>query len=408
MGERKTHQTNPEREADLLDLVGDIYQAGLEPERWPAAIAAMSRVFEADLACIYTPIATRPEQALYLTYNFAESTQADYSAYYHQLDAWTQSALQRDIYIQGLVAFGEQLIAPADLRRTEFYRDFLKPNGLEWIITTALFDGHAQPNTSATHMTFTRHADHAAFEPDKAGLIELIAPHVRRALLTHWQLTEARLHQNIHQAGLDSLGYGVALLGAHGEAVYLNAFAERILQTADGLTLKAGQMCAKHAPEHAALPHLLQQAANGIGGGLHLKRDNGADSVKRPYSLTAIPLQESHPFRPLGEARVMLLIHDPEYAGPLDSLNNFATRYRLTPAEKRVLTLLLNDLGPQQIADQLGVSIRTVRSQLSSLYTKTKTKNQRDLIVSAVGFGIAATSEGKAENSHKKMAISVK
>lgn len=97
MDRRKTHQTNLEREADLLDLIGDIYQAGLEPERWPAVIAAIGQVFEPDLACIYTPIVSRPEQALYLTYNFAESTQVDYSAYYHQLDAWTQSALRRDI-----------------------------------------------------------------------------------------------------------------------------------------------------------------------------------------------------------------------------------------------------------------------------------------------------------------------
>lgn len=261
---------------------------------------------------------------------------------------------------------------------------------MEWIITTALFDGHTQPNTSATHMTFTRHADHAAFEADKVGLIELIAPHVRRALLTHWQLTEARLHQRIHQSGMDSLCYGIALLGANGEAVYLNAFAERILQAADGLALKAGQMCAKHALEHAALTHLLRQAANGIGGGLHLKRekrDSGAGPAKRPYSLTAIPLHESHPFRPLGEARVMLLIHDPEQAAPLDGLKNFAARYRLTPAETRVLTLLLNDMGPQQIADQLGVGIRTVRSQLSSLYAKAGVRNQRELVVLVLSQG---------------------
>ena len=52
---------------EMLDLVGDIYQAGLEPECWPAVIKRMSQAFEADLACIYTPFATRPEQALYLT-----------------------------------------------------------------------------------------------------------------------------------------------------------------------------------------------------------------------------------------------------------------------------------------------------------------------------------------------------
>jgi DNA-binding CsgD family transcriptional regulator len=221
-------------------------------------------------------------------------------------------------------------------------------------------------------------------------LMQLLAPHVRRALLTHWQLTESRLHQRIHQSGMDSLGYGVALLRRNGDVLYLNAFAEQILQTADGLMLKAGQMLALHTPEHGALTHLLQQAANGIGGSLQLKRESRADSAgKRPYSLTAIPLQESHPFRPLADARVMLLIHDPEHAGPMDSLKAYATRYRLTAAETRVLTLLLNDLAPKQIADRLGVGIRTVRTQLSSLFTKTETKSQRDLILSVLRGGVS-------------------
>lgn len=73
----------------------------------------------------------------------------------------------------------------------------------------------------------------------------------------------------------------------------------------------------------------------------------------------------------------------------MDSLRAYTTLHRLTPAELRVLTLLLADLGPKDIAQRLGVGIRTVRSQLSSLYEKTGTKNQRDLIVSALGGGLA-------------------
>ncbi len=75
--------------------------------------------------------------------------QAYYSADYHRLDAWTGVAQKRDIYIQGLGAFGEELIPQAQLRSTEFYNDFLKPGGMEWIVTTALFD---DPATPATHM----------------------------------------------------------------------------------------------------------------------------------------------------------------------------------------------------------------------------------------------------------------
>lgn len=382
--------TTPTLSLEILDLVGDIYQAGLEPERWPGVIAAMSRVFEADLACIYTPVTSRPEQSLYLTYNFSEAMESAYTGYYHRIDEWSGTALRQNRYVQGRVALGEDIIPQRELHRTEFYQDFLKHYDMEWIVSSVLFE--SGPATPATHMTFTRNLGRGGYGQDGVRLMQLIAPHVRRALLTHWQLTESRLHRRIHQAGMDSLGYGVALLRRNGDVVYLNAFAERILQTADGLMLKAGQLLALHAPEHATLTRLLNTAANGIGGSLHLKRESAIGNARRPYSLTAIPLQEGHPFRPLADARVMLLIHDPEHAGPLDSLNTYAARYRLTPAETRVLTLLLSDLGPQQIADRLGVGIRTVRSQLSSLYTKTGTKNQRDLIVSALGFGVMAAS----------------
>jgi hypothetical protein len=213
----------------MLDLVGDIYQAGLEPERWPAVIANLSRVFEADMACIYTPLVSRPEQALYLTYNFSSAMESAYTAYYHGIDEWSGTALRQNRYIQGLAALGEDIIPQRELRRTEFYQDFLKHYDMEWIVSTVLFE--ASPETPATHMTFTRNLGRGGYGQDGVRLMQLIAPHVRRALLTHWQLTESRLHQRIHQVGMDSLSYGVALLRSNGAALYLNAFAERILHT---------------------------------------------------------------------------------------------------------------------------------------------------------------------------------
>jgi len=49
-----------------------------------------------------------------------------------------------------------------------------------------------------------------------------------------------------------------------------------------------------------------------------------------------------------------------------------------------VLELLLQDLAPKEIAECLDLGVRTVRSQLSSLYTKTGTRNQRELVALAL------------------------
>lgn len=396
MDRHTTHQRYREHEADLLGLVGDIYQAGLEPERWPEVLGRISRAFDADLACIYTPRVPRPDQFIYLTHNLSESTQDVYSAYYNQLDAWTLSALTQDIYHEGLLTFGEQLVPQRELRRTEFYNDFLKPNGMEWMITTALLDGQTVPHMPSAHMTFMRHSDHASFELDKIHLIELLTPHVRRALLTQWQLAEARLLQCLHESALDNLGYGLILLDQDGKVMHTNGVAEKILQAAKGLAIRLGRLTATNPAGNVALAKLVHEAILGIGGDLCLERPNeqGNHNVAgsgQPYCLSATPLREGYALAGFGlhaatRVGAMLMIRDPERGQRKDPLQHFAVHHHLTPAETRVLMLLLDDLVPKQIAAHLDVAIRTVRTQLSSLYTKTGTRNQRELVKAVMGY----------------------
>ena len=65
----------------------------------------------------------------------------------------------------------------------------------------------------------------------------------------------------------------------------------------------------------------------------------------------------------------------------LAAVPDFVTRiFGLSPAEARLLPLLLRGCTPQQIAQELGVKVTTVRSQLSSVFAKTGATRQQDLI----------------------------
>lgn len=68
------------------------------------------------------------------------------------------------------------------------------------------------------------------------------------------------------------------------------------------------------------------------------------------------------------------------------TLETLAVLYGLTPAERRVLRELAQERSPIQIAEVTGVSIRTVRSQLSSIFSKTGARSQRDLLALALGL----------------------
>jgi DNA-binding CsgD family transcriptional regulator len=54
--------------------------------------------------------------------------------------------------------------------------------------------------------------------------------------------------------------------------------------------------------------------------------------------------------------------------------------YDVTPAESRVLELIVEGLTPKEIADKLSVSIATVRTHLARLYHKTETSRQAEIV----------------------------
>jgi DNA-binding CsgD family transcriptional regulator len=64
----------------------------------------------------------------------------------------------------------------------------------------------------------------------------------------------------------------------------------------------------------------------------------------------------------------------------MGNLGGFAKLYRLTSAETRVLEQLLVKENTQEIAEALQISIKTLHTQLSALFAKTQTKNQRELV----------------------------
>ncbi len=68
--------------------------------------------------------------------------------------------------------------------------------------------------------------------------------------------------------------------------------------------------------------------------------------------------------------------------------------FGLTPAECRVALLLADGHTPREIAQTVGVSFETVRSQIKSTFSKTNVKRQSELIrLLLTNFGLATHSK---------------
>ena len=79
-------------------------------------------------------------------------------------------------------------------------------------------------------------------------------------------------------------------------------------------------------------------------------------------------------------ASAAVFVHKAALGGPLP-LKSIEIRFRLTPAELRVLVVVIEIGGTiVDMAQILGLSEPTVKSHLRKLYEKTGTKRQADLV----------------------------
>ena len=97
------------------------------------------------------------------------------------------------------------------------------------------------------------------------------------------------------------------------------------------------------------------------------------------------PFREEDLLEALDRASVSLRSHQGEAA----SRNDAVTRVRsLSARELQMLQALLNGLSNKQIADHLGISIRTVEMHRASLMRKLQARSLADAVITATAAGL--------------------
>ena len=95
-------------------------------------------------------------------------------------------------------------------------------------------------------------------------------------------------------------------------------------------------------------------------------------SGRRPYAVHIVP-SEPH------DAGAVMIIIDPEReAMPAPAL--LKQLFSLTQAEAQIALGILRGAAPKELAEQMSVSLVTVRTHLQHVFDKTDTHRQADLV----------------------------
>jgi DNA-binding CsgD family transcriptional regulator len=142
-----------------------------------------------------------------------------------------------------------------------------------------------------------------------------------------------------------------------------------------------------------ALRRLIGEASTGHDDAdratLAVRRRSG----QRPLSVLVAPLRgaDSAQLEPLATA--ILLVSDPERVRPAAD-GHFRALYGLTKAEARIADALLDADRLADVAENLGVTLSTLRTHLQRAFEKTDTRRQSELVRLMLAHRLPADSTG--------------
>ena len=354
---------------DFSRLVSGVYAAAVTPQHWGLALREIHRVLGgtgggllmADGADWSIDNSTIPAQAA-----------QTYAEYYYQLD-YVLEAVERGPV--SAVRTGTELMPL--VRRSEFYEDWLRPLDIDDGLFVRLTD-----NSKPTCLIVAAPRRTEPFDsPERVKLVSGLVVHLQQALRTQDKLA-ALANTTIELAGaLEVVRHGVVVVGSDHLVMDLNSAAEQIFRAEDGICMRSGHFAATSAHTERELHRAIDNAVDSGRSAVRMGRSLicARPSGKRPYVIHVLP---SH-CRDTGEsprhAMALVLIIDPEdEAEPAAAL--LRRLYHLTKAEADIVLRMMRGADVKQIAEELSVSLPTVRTHLQHVFDKTDTHRQAELI----------------------------
>jgi len=365
----------------LSHLIGLIYAGATDPTRWTKDILpALAQYIEAPECLLMTSLHTPQEGGYFFMHGIDQEHIDLYLSKYQMQDAWTVVALEKNLYTEGNVVVGEDHLPREKLLATDFYKEFLsRDKNMGQLLGSVVFGADSVTAMPAV-CSFSRGLHQPNFGEKERARLRLLLPHISRSLGVMQRLRSAELAVATTLAALDRLPSGVLLLDGSGSVAFANRSAQHMVEEGDGLRLRK----LSHA---SGLGELLVETGSGnraISDAINatLKRDPYATphfskcvTVPRTSGLASYTLQfsalgDQNEFGgESGEFAAIVFIADGAQKVAIDPVV-LQDAYGLTPAEARVAIALLELVSAKEVADVLGVSPNTVRSQVRQVYAK--------------------------------------
>lgn len=353
--------------------------AALAPECWDDVLEGLQALLPGLRAGLDARDAALDQPLAVGAKGWDDSTLRAYLGYYSAISPWPAAWTKVKLLSPHL---SDHALPMAELTKTEFYNDWLKPIG-DAEHGTGIKLLASQGRVATIYMHYGSHRmeeQHAILAP----VLSRLGPRLRGALLANRTLAIGYPHRPDGSL-MDSLLDPAFLLDEDCRLMAANAAGEALIR--QDMLVRVGARDAfrlRSSPGHQQLAKavnaLCRTGTSGAGDDFPLAGEgqtwmvsllpvapNAALAVKTTLAL----------FMPRACALVVLR-RTAQPAAPANG--RIIALPHLTPAEQRLAQALLEGGSLVEIAARLGIAYGTARTQLKVVFAKTGTHNQRELI----------------------------
>ena len=376
-------------EREFLKLLDLLYDAALDPERWPAFLDALPGSFDGATGIIHVSDTAPNSQPISVSFGHDSGFAASLASYYADLNPYPAIGFHK-LPIGRVVHSADYLPVEA-VEDSEFFNDWMKPQKMHPDHLALLL---RNDRGLALLGVAPRASNYAGRRQSYAKRLQLLAPHLVRAIEMNRVMSAARRAEVSSNTVLDSLGSATFLLGASGRLLVGSAQAEALLRV--GKVVELGPFKVLRAVKSdedmelsAAIGRCTTEPVSTSGRPLRLT----SRATGQAYVAWVVPLQpvRSHApsrrfelFSRLAERPAVLVMLASAEKGidiPADTIQAI---FRLSTAEARLVNALVRGRSLAEYAAGAGLSRNTTRNQLASIFIKTGTTRQTELVVMVV------------------------
>lgn len=361
---------------ELLDVIGDIYEASYKPHHWEVVMEKICRLTGSKSSVLIIENRKSGRRQIISIYGISRILAAAYNAGLGRYDN-TFSLMKpvlNDVTVLPLQTLKQN--NPA------YYQFILKPADIGHISAAYLHNDEDVRIGLAVHRSLRA----SEYSDNDTRPMQLMAPHICRAVLIQRELGNARGEVRSMMSLISRIPLGMLLITSCGTVTFCNAVAEYVLGRHPALSLTDHKLQAYDRNTQKQLDVALQEVMATVQA--HGEQTEVVRTVTFEHPHASFPLvlfiaavtATDDSLMAADEQRyARVYLSDP--GGQMNiSAAQLAEIFTLTSAEAKVALCLANGLKLAEIAQHNGTTLETVRSQLKAIFHKLGVNTQQDVI----------------------------